>query len=94
MDRHKGRKRHLTVDSLGLVLRVLVTGANLPERQQVLRQVKAMTPERTKQLFLVWADGGYSGDPFLIWVMDVLRWVLQVVLRPKEQQRFVLLPKR
>ena len=69
----------------------------LPEREggkQVLKQVKAMTPERTDRLFLVWADGGYSGNPFLIWVMDILHWVLQVVLRPKEQQKFVLLPKR
>ena len=93
----KGRKRHLTVDCLGLVMRVLVTAASLPEREgakKVLQQVKAMTPERTKRLFLVWADGGYSGNPVLIWVMDVLHWVLQVVLRPKEQQKFVLLPKR
>ena len=93
----KGRKRHLTVDCLGLVMRVLVTAASLPEREggkQVLKQVKAMTPERTDRLFLVWADGGYSGNPFLIWVMDILHWVLQVVLRPKEQQKFVLLPKR
>ena len=93
----KGRKRHLTVDSLGLILRVLVTGANLPDREggkRVLKQVKAMTPERTQRLFLVWADGGYSGNPFLVWVMDVLHWVLQIVLRPEEQKKFVLLPKR
>lgn len=52
----KGRKRHLTVDCLGLVMRVLVTAASLPEREggkQVLKQVKAMTPERTDRLFLV-----------------------------------------
>jgi transposase len=60
----------------------------------VLKQVQAMTPERTDRLFLVWADSGYSGNPFLIWVMDILHWVLQVVVRPKEQRRFVLLPKR
>ena len=59
-----------------------------------LNQVNAMTPERTNRLFVVWAEGGYSGNPFLIWVMDILHWVLQVVIRPKEQQKFVLLPKR
>ena len=93
----KGRKRHLTVDCLGLVMRVLVTAASLPEREgakKVLKQVKAMSPERTNRLFLVWADGGYSGKPLLMWVMDVLHWVLQVVLRPEEQKKFVLLPKR
>ena len=59
----KGRKRHLTVDCLGLVMRVLVTAAGLPEREgakKVLKQVKAMIPERTNQLFLVWADCVYS----------------------------------
>ena len=84
----------ITVDYLGLVMRVLVTAANVPEREgrkKGLNQVKAITPERTNRLFLVWADGGYSGNPFLIWVMDILHWVLQVVIRPKEQQKFVLL---
>ena len=86
-------------------MRVLVTAASLPEREggkQILKQVKAMTPERTDglrptfghRLFLVWADGGYSGNPFLMWVMDVLHWVLQVVLRPEGRKKFVLLPKR
>lgn len=93
----KGRKRHLTVDCLGLILRVLVTAASLPEREggkTVLQQVKQMKPERIQRLYLVWADSGYAGNPFLVWVMDTLHWVLQVVLRPKEQRRFVLLPKR
>jgi transposase len=93
----KGRKRHLTVDCLGLILRVLVTAASLPEREgakSLLQQVKHMKPERISRLYLVWADSGYSGNPFLVWVMDTLHWVLQVVLRPKEQRRFVLLPKR
>lgn len=41
----KGRKRHMTVDTLGLVLRVLVTAANVPEREggkQVLVKVQQM----------------------------------------------------
>ena len=75
----KGRKRYLTVDCLGLVMRVLVTAANVPEREGGKKG---------------WAEGGYPGNPFLIWVMDILRWVLQVVIRPKEKQKFVLLPKR
>jgi hypothetical protein len=43
----KGRKRHLTVDCLGLMMRVFVTAASLPERegdQQVLQQVKDRHP--------------------------------------------------
>ena len=62
-----GRKRHLTVDTLGLVLRVLVTAANVPEREggkQVLAKVKQMG-NAVSRLHTVWVDGGYDGDPFL-----------------------------
>ena len=48
---------------------LLVTAANVPEREggkKGWNQVKAMTPERTNRLFLMWAEGGYSGNPFLI----------------------------
>ncbi len=93
----KGRKRHLTVDCFGFVMRVLVTAASVPERdggKAVLQQVQQMSPERLQRLYLVWADSGYFGLPFLMWVMDTLHWVLEIVVRPKEQRRFVLLPKR
>jgi putative transposase len=92
----KGRKRHLTVDTLGLVLRVLVTAASVPEREggkQVLKKVKQMGPA-VSRLHTVWVDGGYDGNPFMQWVMDVCRWIVQVVLRPQETKGFVLLPKR
>lgn len=46
------------------------------------------------RLHTVWVDGGYDGDPFLRWVMDTCRWIVQVVLRPFECKGFVLLPKR
>ena len=92
----KGRKRHLSVDTLGLVLRVLVTAANVPEREGaklVLKQVKQMGGVASR-LHTVWVDGGYNGNPFMHWVMDVCRWIVQVVLRPHERKGFVLLPKR
>lgn len=92
----KGRKRHLAVDTLGLVLRVLVTPASLPERQgakQVLSQVQQLG-DAVSRLHTIWVDGGYSGDLFGRWVMDTCRWIVQVVLRPEQRQGFVLLPKR
>ena len=46
------------------------------------------------RLHTVWVDGGFDGVPFMIWVMDVCRWIVQVVLRPKQSQGFVLLKKR
>jgi len=39
-------------------------------------------------------DGGFSGPDFLMWVMDVCRWIVQVVLRPEQTKGFMLLKKR
>ena len=92
----KGRKRHTAVDTLGLVLRVVVTAANLPERaggKQVLQKVDQMG-NAVSRLYLIWVDGGYDGKPFLQWAMESFRWVIQVVLRPKEIKGFVLVKKR
>ncbi|MGF2037280.1 MAG: transposase [Nostoc sp. CmiVER01] len=92
----KGRKRFLTVDTLGLVLRVLVTAASTGERaggKQVLLKVKRMGTA-VSRLNQVWVDSGFDGDPFMQWVMDFCRWIIQVVIRPKEHKGFVLLPKR
>ena len=50
--------------------------------------------EAVSRLYTVWVDGGYDGNPFLRWVMDTCRWLVQVVLRPHERKGFVLLPKR
>lgn len=92
----KGRKRFLTVDTLGLVLRVLITAASVGEREggkQVLKKVKQMEPS-VSRLHTIWVDAGFDGNPFMRWVMDFCRWIVQVVLRPKESKKFVLLPKR
>lgn len=92
----KGRKRHMTVDTLGLVLRVLVSAASVPERvggKRVLQKVHQIG-DAVSRLYLIWVDGGYSGSPFFIWVMDAFCWVVQLVLRPEQTQGFVLLKKR
>ena len=59
----KGRKRHLLVDTLGLVLGVVATPADCPERdgaQQVLQRVGDWFPRLRK----LWVDGGYTGQSF------------------------------
>jgi transposase len=92
----KGRKRFLSVDTLGLVLRVLVTAASVGEREggkRVLKRVKRMGAS-VSRLTTIWVDGGFDGVPFLMWVMDVCRWIVQVVLRPQQTKGFVLLKKR
>ena len=92
----KGRKRFMTVDTLGLVLRVWVTAASMPEREggkRVLKQVKQMG-QGVSRLHTIWTDQGFDGEPFMIWVMDFCRWIVQVVLRPEQTKGFVLLKKR
>jgi transposase len=92
----KGRKRFLTVDTLGLVLRVWVSAASVGEREggkQVLQRVKQQG-QAVSRLHTIWVDGGFSGDLFMQWVMDVCRWIVQVVLRPEQTKGFVLLKKR
>ena len=74
-DTHKAtkrRKRHTVVDTLRLVMCVLVSCANVPEReggQEALGRLQQLG-EQVRRLYLVWVDGGYSGKPFLRFVMD------------------------
>ncbi|MGH3900782.1 MAG: transposase [Pseudonocardiaceae bacterium] len=58
--RINGRKRHLAVDTLGLVLTVIVTAASVQDRDGACRLL-ALLRERFSTIVLVWADGGYSG---------------------------------
>ncbi|MBH8573698.1 IS5 family transposase, partial [Nostocaceae cyanobacterium CENA369] len=92
----KDRKRFMTVDTLGLVLRVLVTAANVGEREGGKKVLKRVKQSRTQgcRLTIIWVDGGFNGEPFMQWVMDFCRWIVQVVLRPEQTKGFVLLKKR
>lgn len=86
----------MTVDTLGLVLRVFVTAASVGEREggkRVLRRVKCMD-KAVSWLHTIWVDGGFDGNPFMVRVMDLCLWIVQVVLRPEQTKGFVLLKKR
>jgi len=61
--------------------------------QQVLEKLHQLG-KTAGRVYLVWADGGYSGPNFLQWAMDTLGWIVQVVLRPREAKGFVLVKKR
>ena len=92
----KGRKRFIVVDTLGLLLRVIVVAANVAEQpggRWVLKRVQQMGTAVCR-LHLIWADGGFDGEPLMKWLMDTCRWFLQVVLRPKETKGFQVVKKR
>lgn len=88
-----GRKRHLLVDTLGLLLVVVVTAACLPEREGAKLVFQRLTGA-CKKLRRIWVDGGYRGPSLLDWVTQHCRFCLQLVLRSDEQKGFVLLPRR
>ena len=87
-----GRKRHIAVDTLGLLLCVVVTAASVQDRDAapaLLRQLAACC----QRIKLVWADGGYAGK-LLSWTKDHLGLRLQIVKRSDDAEGFVVLPRR
>ena len=88
----KGRKRHLLVDTLGLVWGLVVHAADVQDRdgaKLVLEEVQG----RFSRLKLIWADGGYAGQ-LIGWVQQICGWVLEIVKRSDDATGFVVLPKR
>jgi transposase len=80
-----GRKRHLLVDTGGLVLRAVVHPANIPD-QEGARRVLATVPEAFPALRQIWVDAGYRGA-LLAWAEQVLDVTLIVVKRPSRWMR-------
>jgi len=89
----KGRKRFLLVDSLGLVLKVLVTEANIGDRDGATWLLSSLG-ERFPRLELVWVDGGFSGEAFAAHIANTCQLKIEVVKRSDDLKGFVLLPRR
>ena len=94
-DSHKnvnGRKRHLLVDTLGLLIGVVVTPASAQDRAgaaMLLKRARA----RGRRLALIWADRAYEGD-WRHWARRELGVTVQVVERAEGQKGFQVLPRR
>ena len=88
----KGRKRHLLVDTLGLLLAVVVTAANVSDPKGA-RLLFARLSGSCKKLRRVWVDGTYRGK-LLSWVSQHCWFLLEPVLRSDEMKGFVLLKRR
>ena len=91
-----GRKRHVVVDTLGLILAVVVHSAAVQDRDGALGVLAKLLTGAFPRLKLIWADGGYAGR--LVKFVDrwkrSLGWVLQVVKRTDDVKGFVVVPKR
>ena len=88
----KGRKRHLLVDTLGLVLVVVVTAASVSDPKGA-RLLFARMGGACKKLRRIWVDGTYRGK-LMEWVVDHCWFLLQPVLRSDDLKGFVVLPRR
>ncbi len=87
-----GRKRHIVVDTLGLLLVVMVTAASVQDRdagRDVLIKLRAALPG----VRLVWADGGYAGK-LVEWAKARLALALDIVRKRDGQRGFAVLPRR
>lgn len=87
-----GRKRHIAVDTNGLLLAVVVTMAGIQDRDGAFRLLAALRA-RFSTIEHVWADGGYSGR-LLGWAKDVLALTVQVIKRSDDTTGFTVLPRR
>ena len=88
-----GRKRHLVVDTLGLVLAVVVHAASSQDYDGA-RTVIAKLKNNYKRLKVIFADSAYGRKGLPDWTTATFGWVLQTVLRPVGVKGFVILPKR
>jgi transposase len=87
-----GTKRHIAVDTLGLLLTVLVTAASVQDRdaaKPLLFNLRRAFPS----IKLTWADGGYAGK-LVTWAKTWLRLRVQIVKRPDDLHTFKVLPRR
>src|SRR5690606_26813637 len=86
-----GRKRHIVVDTLGMILALDVQAADVQDRdggEEVLAQMSGCFQRLEK----IWADGGYAGE-FVKVARQVFHRVIEIVKR-SDLKKFVVLPKR
>ena len=91
----RGRKRHIVVDSLGLLLVVLATGSSADDGTTAPSVLSRPTAEHRSRLVNVWADGKYHDHALNAWLKrSKVAYVIDVVSRPAGSKGFVLLNRR
>src|SRR6266536_1076224 len=93
--RTRGRKRHIVVDALGLLLVVTVTAASVQDRPGG-RRILQLLAARFPSVALVWADGGYANsidNTLVTWAKTTLGLLLEIVKRSDDVKGFQVLPR-
>lgn len=90
----KGRKRHILVDTMGLLLAVVVHTANTQDRKGARWVLAKAIAKGFDRLELILADGGYESQALLDWLAIRIHWVFELVKRPEGQKGFVVQAQR
>jgi len=91
----KGRKRHIVVDTLGLLLAVTVTSANLDDGTHAPRVLEKLAAATYPRLKVAFADNKYNNRTLDRWLLtSQAAYRIQVVSKPEEETGFVPLKIR
>jgi putative transposase len=92
----KGRKRHIVVDTLGLLLAVAVTSAAVDDAAGAQRVLGQLGRTDYRRLRKVWADSKYHNYQLYAWIKRHAGgcWELEIKSRPPGSKGFVLIPRR
>ncbi|HWG46496.1 MAG TPA: IS5 family transposase [Gemmataceae bacterium] len=89
-----GRKRHIVVDSMGLLLAVLVTAASVDDAKAAQELFPRLEGQAMGKVVRMFADSKYHNYALYEWVEDNARWDLVIVRRPDGSKGWVKLPIR
>jgi putative transposase len=91
-----GRKRHVVVDTLGLLLAVVVTSAAVDDAAAAPQVLKQLDRTNYPRLQKIWADSKYHNHKLYAWLKEFpdRTWELEIKSRPGKAKGFVLIPKR
>jgi putative transposase len=89
-----GRKRHIVVDSMGLLLAVLVTAASVDDAQAASQLFGRLEGQPMSKVVRMYADAKYHNFRLYQWVEENARWDLTIVRRPEGSEGWVSLPIR
>jgi putative transposase len=90
-----GRKRHILVDKLGLLVVVLVSVASADDGTFAPQVLAQLTAEHQTRLKSIWADGKYRNHHLNNWLMETkVGYKIEVVSRPLGSEGFVRQPQR
>jgi putative transposase len=89
-----GRKRHILVDSMGMLLAVLVTAASVDDAAAAKELLALVDADGFPRLRTVYADNKYHNYELYDWMDDHVSYRLHIVRRPEGVKGFVHLPQR